>query len=94
MCIYGSGQPYSFVRHSFPWQVVQSAQAFLATQSYIKFKSRMHMKINRVGQNRICTPYMTECMVIFLLKLPYVHRRYVYVWFRSTLKIKGYIMKA
>jgi hypothetical protein len=28
----------------------------------------------RVGQNRICTPYMTVCKVISLLKLSYVHR--------------------
>ena len=26
----------------------------------------------RVGQNRIYTPYMTVCMVISLLKIPYV----------------------
>jgi len=33
--------------------------------------------IFRVGQNRICTSYMTVCMVIFLLKLPYIHRIYI-----------------
>ena len=33
--------------------------------------------IVRVGQNRIYTPYMTVCMVISLLKIPYVHRIYV-----------------
>ena len=27
----------------------------------------------RVGQNCICTPYMTVCKVIPLLKLPYIH---------------------
>jgi drug/metabolite transporter superfamily protein YnfA len=31
----------------------------------------------RVGQNRICTPYMTVYMVISLLDLPYVHHVYV-----------------
>jgi hypothetical protein len=33
--------------------------------------------LSRVGQNRICTPYLTVCTVISLLKLPYVHRIYV-----------------
>jgi len=33
--------------------------------------------IYRVGQNRIFIPYMTVCMVISLLKIPYVHRIYV-----------------
>jgi hypothetical protein len=33
--------------------------------------------IRRVGQNRIYTPYMTICMVISLLKIPYVHCIYV-----------------
>jgi hypothetical protein len=39
----------------------------------------------RVGQNCICTPYMT---VISSLKLPCIHRIYVYntyVWFWPTL---------
>ena len=31
----------------------------------------------RVGQNRISAPYMTVCMVISLLKIPYVHRIYL-----------------
>jgi hypothetical protein len=31
----------------------------------------------RVGQNSISAPYMTVCMVISLLKIPYVHRVYV-----------------
>ena len=31
----------------------------------------------RVGQNRIYTPYMTVCVVISLLKLPHVHRKYL-----------------
>ena len=34
----------------------------------------------RVGQNRICTPYMTVCMVISLLIIPYIHRIYIYVY--------------
>ena len=34
----------------------------------------------RVGRNRIYTPYITVCMVISLLKLPYVHRIYVYMY--------------
>ena len=33
--------------------------------------------ILRVGQNHIYTPYMTVCMVISLLKIPYVHRIYM-----------------
>ena len=33
--------------------------------------------IHRVGQNRIYTPVMAVCMVISLLKKPYVHRIYV-----------------
>ena len=33
--------------------------------------------IRRVGQNGISTPYMTVCMVISLLKIPYVHRIYL-----------------
>ena len=36
--------------------------------------------INRVGQNRIYTLYMTVCMVIFLLKIQYVHRIYVLIY--------------
>jgi len=31
----------------------------------------------RVGQNRIYTPYMTACMVIFLPKMLYIHRIYL-----------------
>ena len=31
----------------------------------------------RVGQNCISAPYMTLCMVISLLKMPYVHRIYL-----------------
>ena len=35
------------------------------------------LNICRFGQNRISAPYMTLCMVISLLKLPYVHRIYL-----------------
>ena len=35
------------------------------------------MVMRRVGQNCIYTPYMTACMMISLLKIPYVHRIYV-----------------
>ena len=31
----------------------------------------------RVGQNPVYTSYMTVCMVIFLLKIPFVHRIYL-----------------
>ena len=31
----------------------------------------------RVGQNRIYTPYMTVYLVIFLPKVPYIHRIYI-----------------
>jgi hypothetical protein len=34
-------------------------------------------RICRVGQNRIYTPYMTVHLVIFLPKLPYIHRIYM-----------------
>jgi len=34
----------------------------------------------RVGQKRVYTPYMTVCMVISLLKIPYVHRIYIYIY--------------
>jgi len=30
--------------------------------------------VARVGQNCICTPYMTICMVMSLLEIPYIHR--------------------
>ena len=33
--------------------------------------------VYRVGQNLIYTPYMTVCMVISLLKIPYVQCVYV-----------------
>ena len=33
-----------------------------------------------VGQKRVYTPYMTVCMVISLLKIPYVHRIYIYIY--------------
>ena len=36
---------------------------------------QVHM--SRVGQNRISAPYMTVCMVISLLRIPYVHRIYL-----------------
>jgi len=36
----------------------------------------VHLCIVRVGQNHICTPYMTVCMVIFLLSIPCIHRKY------------------
>ena len=44
---------------------------------YIPSTSTCVCAIRRVGQNRICTPYMAVCMVIFLLKIPYIHRIYV-----------------
>jgi len=37
----------------------------------------LFFSILRVGQNRISAPYMTVCMVISLLKTPYVHRIYL-----------------
>ena len=33
--------------------------------------------LHRVGQNRICTPYMAVCMMISLLSVLYIHRIYV-----------------
>jgi hypothetical protein len=37
-------------------------------------------KHTRVGQNRIYTPHVTLCMVISLLKKPYVHRLYLKIY--------------
>jgi len=46
------------------------------------------LRVRRVGQNRICTPYMAVCMVISLLKIPYIHCIYVlYVWFWPILRM-------
>jgi len=39
--------------------------------------SALWLNISRVGQNRISAPHMTVCMVISLLKIPYVHRIYL-----------------
>jgi len=33
--------------------------------------------MSRVGQNCVCAPYMTVCMVISMLKIPYVHCIYL-----------------
>ena len=35
---------------------------------------------HRVGQNRIYTPNMTVCMVIYVLKIPYIHCIYSYMY--------------
>jgi len=34
-------------------------------------------QMSRVGQNRICLPYMAVCMLISLLEIPYMHRIYI-----------------
>ena len=39
--------------------------------------SRYTTLLCRVGQNRIDTPYMVVCMVMFLPKMPYIHRIYM-----------------
>ena len=36
--------------------------------------------MTKVGQNRIYTPYMTVSLVIYLLKIPCVHRIYVQLY--------------
>ena len=36
--------------------------------------------IDRVGQNRIYTPYMTVYLVISLPKIPNIHRIYIGFW--------------
>ena len=42
----------------------------------------------RVGQNRICAPYMTLYLVISLPKIPYIHRIYIpYIWSWPTLEM-------
>jgi hypothetical protein len=38
------------------------------------------LPILRVGQNRIYTPYMAVCMVISLLKIPYMHCNYIHIY--------------
>jgi len=38
------------------------------------------LQISRVGHNCISAPYMTVCMVISLLKIPYVHRIYLLMY--------------
>ena len=43
------------------------------------------LHIIRVGQNRIYTPYLTEYLAIFLPKIPYIRR--IYIWFWPTLHI-------
>jgi hypothetical protein len=44
--------------------------------------------IHRVGQNRICTPYMAVCTAISLLKVPCIR---MYVWFWPTQLVQGAI---
>ena len=39
--------------------------------------SRLKWVMIRVDQNRISAPYMTMCVVISLLEIPYVHRMYL-----------------
>jgi len=36
--------------------------------------------ISSVGQNRIYTPYMTVYLAISLLKIPFIHRIYIYIY--------------
>jgi hypothetical protein len=52
---------------------VGTSQAFRAADGGL----RCGTEINRVGQNCICTPYITVCMVIFLPKIPYICCIYV-----------------
>jgi len=42
-------------------------------------KRHTHTPTHRVGQNRIRTLYMTVCVVISLLKLPYIHTVCTYI---------------
>jgi hypothetical protein len=51
----------------------------------------LHCKITRVGQNRIYTPYMTVCMVIFLLKLPSIYTVYDHIFGNFPAKDTEYI---
>jgi hypothetical protein len=37
------------------------------------------VQIHRVGQNRIPALYMTICLVVFLLEIPYVHHIYLHM---------------
>jgi hypothetical protein len=36
--------------------------------------------MSRVGQNRMYIPYMTVCMMITLLNIPYIHPIYIYMY--------------
>jgi hypothetical protein len=40
----------------------------------------LYVHLYRVGQNRISATYMTVCRVISRLKIPYVHRIYLYLY--------------
>jgi hypothetical protein len=45
------------------------------------------IRMCRVGQNRLYTPYMTVFLVNSLLKIPYMH---LYIWFWPTLRMCAY----
>jgi len=89
--IYGSGQPYYLLSQGkvlespcllnpcsgATWSLVRidcvpNAYAYASTCVPSIFSI-----ISRVGHNRKSAPYMTVCMVISLLKIPYVHRIYL-----------------
>ena len=53
------------------------ARAALGVACTKNAASRSVIYKRRVGQNPISAPYMTVCMVISLLKLPYIHRIYM-----------------
>jgi hypothetical protein len=42
-----------------------------------KSNPRETLVVSRVGQNRICTPYMAVCTIISPLRIPYIHRIYL-----------------
>jgi hypothetical protein len=46
------------------------------TYSVVGSHASLSLKL-RVGQNRMCTPYMTVCMVNSLLTMLYIHRIHV-----------------
>ena len=82
-----SQPPYTFIVHVIPAMLIQGYPLFSLERThsmsriftYILLCGVRHIirHMCRVGQNRICTPYMTACMVIFLPKMLYIHRIYL-----------------
>ena len=50
-------------------------------------KSELQIRVYRIGQNRMYTPYMAMYLVISLPKIPYINRIYM-VLANPTSKVK------